>query len=93
MATVLDEESILHGWARDCHGRKNLSGSTNLCAEDSSNEVRPNAVIVEQLGTSGARFQEGLSALPNGTPLLVLSSKRGGCRESLPSVVAGRTGI
>jgi len=93
MAAVLDEEGILQGWARDCHGCKDLSRSVDLRAEHLSDEVRPDTVIVEQLGTGGARIQESLSALPDGAPLLMLSSKRGGRRKSLPSVVAGRTSV
>ena len=78
MAAVLDEESILHGWARDGHGCKDLSRSVDLRAKHPSDEVRSDTVIVEQLGTGGARIQESLSALPDGAPLLMLSSKRGG---------------
>ena len=91
MTAALDQEGILHGWTRDCHGRKHLPGPSNLRAENPSDEVRPNAMIVEQFGTSGAGVQESPSALPNGTPLLMLTSKRGSCRELSPSVIAGRT--
>ena len=88
MAAVLDEESILHGWPRHGHGCKHVSRSINLCAEHLSHEVWTYTVIVEQLGASGARVQEGLSALPDGAPLLALSRKCWNSRKLTPSMLA-----
>ena len=93
VTTILDEEGILHGWSRHGHGRKHLSRSTNPCEKNLSDEVWLNTMIVEQVGASCAGVQEGLSALPNGTPLLVLSRKCWSSRQLLPSVKADRASV